>query len=634
MDQLDGSATPQHRCNQLGCNAAFPRVWNLKRHLRQAHDILQYSRQHDNLRATSTSRSPTPTSPGPSLLPNQLSVIPMKGNTLESTPNSTVAKSPTPTQISQAPSEVPIQPSISSIEGNTVEPLVSSSISNVAADIVLDTSIPMTQAPPVLAPPSILPSEGNTAASPIPVSSTANNVPETADLFDSVDPSNITDPFRSDEFLSGPHIFDDFLTTTGGVHCHDRSATNPIQTPHPCSSMSSRDSTPALDPNQANPNQTFQPWSNVEPFTQTPQSCPTVPLGAINGSFQSNHVQAWSNIAMDALQIPRSCPNFSSRNSTPYSDTDPSLHPDHIQTSYPWSNITQTREDWPDFLSNADINPRSVPAYLQETAIPVPRARGNIDQLSLTNPTPESTDIDSTDDDGCFSNLEEEMSAHQSQRATGRKRKRSPANYRINRARQALPLPKYRGIESEMEPGQIQAIDWLRPKAKLQFDRELEVLIVRWGGVKPTHRGTCVLCPGSWASLKPADLGDIDDPEQLPTAQSEGMVFQFSDYSTSLERAAGWFQSEHWPHSGFDLDMFVGCDIDGPVDDASHLCHQEHCMVHITFESSEIKQDRQKCAEAAKQARSEQKDIPASCSRHDPPCLLQVRTPPSSSQHY
>ena len=185
-----------------------------------------------------------------------------------------------------------------------------------------------------------------------------------------------------------------------------------------------------------------------------------------------------------------------------------------------------------------------------------------------------------------------------------------------------------------MEPGQIQAIDWLRPKAKLQFDRELEVLIVRWGGVKPTHRGTCVLCPGSWASLKPADLGDIDDPEQLPTAQSEGMVFQFSDYSTSLERAAGWFQSEHWPHSGFDLDMFVGCDIDGPVDDASHLCHQEHCMVHITFESSEIKQDRQKCAEAAKQARSEQKDIPASCSRHDPPCLLQVRTPPSSSQHY
>ncbi|KAL8762038.1 MAG: hypothetical protein Q9184_001885 [Pyrenodesmia sp. 2 TL-2023] len=70
------------------------------------------------------------------------------------------------------------------------------------------------------------------------------------------------------------------------------------------------------------------------------------------------------------------------------------------------------------------------------------------------------------------------------------------------------------------------------------------------------------------------------------------------------------------------LDNFLGCGPYQPMD-ASHLCHQDHCIVHVTYEAADINQDRKLCAERARNARKEGADIPRSCSRHSPPCLLQ-----------
>ncbi|KAL8668261.1 MAG: hypothetical protein Q9202_000239 [Teloschistes flavicans] len=57
--------------------------------------------------------------------------------------------------------------------------------------------------------------------------------------------------------------------------------------------------------------------------------------------------------------------------------------------------------------------------------------------------------------------------------------------------------------------------------------------------------------------------------------------------------------------------------------DASHLCHQEHCLVHIVYEAADLNQDRRECAAGARAARLDSTDIPAECSKHSPPCLLQ-----------
>ena len=76
-----------------------------------------------------------------------------------------------------------------------------------------------------------------------------------------------------------------------------------------------------------------------------------------------------------------------------------------------------------------------------------------------------------------------------------KKRKASFSTDRILRARQSQPAPKYEVKQSKTTPGQQKAIDWLKHSAKKSFDQIFETIVARWGGVKPTHQGTCVLCP-------------------------------------------------------------------------------------------------------------------------------------------
>ncbi|KAL8814695.1 MAG: hypothetical protein Q9223_006102 [Gallowayella weberi] len=238
------------------------------------------------------------------------------------------------------------------------------------------------------------------------------------------------------------------------------------------------------------------------------------------------------------------------------------------------------------------------------------------------------TELESTDHAG-YSSTDDSLSyqnkilnsPRSSQQGWIRKRKRSPVRYRAVRARRALPVPRYQMEESQEIPGQISAIDWLTAEAKHQFKHELAVLLARLGGVASTHQGTCVLCPADWRCLEPTDLLHVTDPGQFPARTSERMMYKYSDYSTSFDRAFVWFLSEENRNGGH-LDNFLGYGEYGLMD-ASHLCYHEHCLVHITCETADIRDDRRNCAERAKTLRREGQVIPIFCTLHDPPCLMQ-----------
>jgi hypothetical protein len=111
------------------------------------------------------------------------------------------------------------------------------------------------------------------------------------------------------------------------------------------------------------------------------------------------------------------------------------------------------------------------------------------------------TDPDAADDTGA--------------RATGRRRDpdraagKDPTQPTYNRAARpswAIPaVPRYAPVESRVEPGQIRALEWMKLAGKRRFLAQEELLLSRWG-VRPSHRGTCVLVPQIWADLDPDAL--------------------------------------------------------------------------------------------------------------------------------
>lgn len=198
-----------------------------------------------------------------------------------------------------------------------------------------------------------------------------------------------------------------------------------------------------------------------------------------------------------------------------------------------------------------------------------------------------------------------------------------PITYRVIRARLGKHRPDYEVHQSAIHPGQQCGIDWASEAGKLNFDRVFKSLIGRMGGVKPSHQGSCVLCPEALRSMNLSDLRGTD-PTLLPDRTADPIKFYYSDYATSFPRATAWYQGGRWPRAGAELDGLIGANGLLPMD-ATYLCHQEHCVIHLAWESVEHKSSREHCAVSAREARQAGRPLPKHCSEHTPPCLLQVR---------
>lgn len=200
--------------------------------------------------------------------------------------------------------------------------------------------------------------------------------------------------------------------------------------------------------------------------------------------------------------------------------------------------------------------------------------------------------------------------------------RRLPITYfkRIADAETRAALPTYQTKQSRRVRGQQRGIEWLTIGAKMKFDAHYQAVLAHWG-VKLGHRGTCVLVSEAWRSSDPSVLMDRFRRHNYPGADGPRASYSSGDHSTSLARAFVWFNQ--WPRNGLELDNFIGGGPFKPME-ASHLCHQAHCITHLTYEAANVNKDRQDCAQRAKSLRAQGEEVPAACSRHEPPCLLQV----------
>ena len=200
-------------------------------------------------------------------------------------------------------------------------------------------------------------------------------------------------------------------------------------------------------------------------------------------------------------------------------------------------------------------------------------------------------------------------------------RKRRRSSVEVGHFRQTRDaLPRYEVKQSKKMPGQQRGLNWLMPSAMDHFRSVHDELLGRWG-VTSEHKGTCVLCPEDWRFSDPLELMNLFNNQNCPSHDLPRAWYSHSDHATTLARAAAWFSS--WPHTGSELDNFLG---GGPwiLMHGSHLCHHDHCIVHITYERGDTNEDRKFCRKRAKFLRQEGRDIPEHCTRHDPPCLMQV----------
>lgn len=191
---------------------------------------------------------------------------------------------------------------------------------------------------------------------------------------------------------------------------------------------------------------------------------------------------------------------------------------------------------------------------------------------------------------------------------------------RVIDARVRNSIPEYMMKSSKKVPEQQRGLDWLKFSSKNKFDETYKRLLAGWG-VKPNHKGTCVLLAEDWKALEPVKHMEMLESHGHPSSGAGRAWYSQSDHATTLARALAWFGV--WPRKGIELDNFLGC---GPFQpkDASHLCHHEHCIIHLVYESAATNQDRNECCHEARFLRQEGKDIPEHCARHSPPCLMQV----------
>ncbi|KAL8883026.1 MAG: hypothetical protein Q9198_000064 [Flavoplaca austrocitrina] len=186
-------------------------------------------------------------------------------------------------------------------------------------------------------------------------------------------------------------------------------------------------------------------------------------------------------------------------------------------------------------------------------------------------------------------------------------RKRKASSFedydRVVKARDRNPVPDYE-VKMSKNKKEIKCASWLLEPSKKNHDQERAMYFRRWG-VQPDHHASCILICEDWRLLYPSDLKDSFSADSCPSTELSRCSYRYDGFSTTLPRATAWYSK--WPRRGIELDNLNGTDY-YKLMDASHLCHQEHCIVHITYEGADTNQDRKQCHEQARWMRARRID--------------------------
>lgn len=206
------------------------------------------------------------------------------------------------------------------------------------------------------------------------------------------------------------------------------------------------------------------------------------------------------------------------------------------------------------------------------------------------------------------------------------------------------PVFNYK-IRQSKTSNQQKGIHWLTEDAYKVFKNNLEHRLNSWG-LSADGRGTCILVPAEWANVRPQEIMDDFRMDSWPNDEAHtkrlasrpdpllingtdcAQWLHIADHTATWARACGWFSAwpDH-PRRGIDLDQFVaGPRGVFPEMHGSHLCHHGLCIQpgHIVYEDRITNLSRNSCHTAAKTMRGYHNSVPEHCSKHDPPCLLQV----------
>ncbi|KAL9013679.1 MAG: hypothetical protein Q9173_001646 [Seirophora scorigena] len=229
---------------------------------------------------------------------------------------------------------------------------------------------------------------------------------------------------------------------------------------------------------------------------------------------------------------------------------------------------------------------------------------------NLPSPSPSNTsehgalDFDSTSDRGSEEPLESLI----------KKRKASAfEDYdRVHKALDRPPVPEYE-VKMSKTKDEIKRATWIEADSKKAHDKERAMHFHRWS-VQPDHSASCILIWEDWRLLHPSDLKETFSTENYPSTDLSRCSYRYDGHVTTWARASAWYSE--WPRRGIELDNLNGTE-HYKLMDPSHLCHHEHCIVHVTLEGADTNQDRKKCHAQARSFRGEGRgctNLRASCS--------------------
>ena len=167
---------------------------------------------------------------------------------------------------------------------------------------------------------------------------------------------------------------------------------------------------------------------------------------------------------------------------------------------------------------------------------------------------------------------------------------------------------------------QSKTLKWFTQVTKEKFDNAYEILLARWE-VTIRHTKTCVLVSKEWRFSNSLDLMTLFDFDNYFMTCSSRAWYFYVNYETTLARVKVWFVKSS--RTSLDFDVFLNCE-SYKLMNASHLCHHEHCIIHVIYEAANINQSRQKCYRRARFLREEKRLILNCCTTHNSSCMMQV----------
>ena len=190
----------------------------------------------------------------------------------------------------------------------------------------------------------------------------------------------------------------------------------------------------------------------------------------------------------------------------------------------------------------------------------------------------------------------------------------------VNFSKKRFNLFSYDICQSKQISNQQKDLSWLTLSFKEKYDSTYTTFHARWNRIV-NYVGTCLLISKDWRSTDSLNLITLFNSKNIFIASSFRALFSYEDYQTFFVRIKVWYTK--WSRTNFDLNNLLSCEFYKSMN-ASHLCHHEHCVIYIVYESADINEFRKTCLKKTRFLRSEKQFVFVECDLHDSSCIMQM----------